>query len=64
MISWKEHSVPMASQRSNFTEMLTEEIEESLRVLQCRRNHPIFIIYRRYRRGKHRCKYCGCKLHG
>lgn len=27
-----------------------------------RKRHPILFHYRRYRRGKNRCKYCGAKV--
>lgn len=72
MIPWREHSVPITIPKSALScgpgrkaieELLDDGIREIReRMRECSSHHPLFVTYRRYRRGKNRCKWCGCKL--
>jgi hypothetical protein len=68
MIPWREYAVPITIQRKNTFTPLLELMEEVRRQdaeeFTCRLSHPRWFMYRPYRRGKNRCKYCGCKVEG
>lgn len=73
MIPWREHSVPITITFPPIAHAIEYKIRTGIndeidiirsQMRDCASKHSIFVAYRRYRRGKNRCKYCGCKLHG
>ncbi len=67
MIPWNTHTVPITMIKTvnvlgfpSSLDAAIDEVHEQMR--SCSSHHSIFVPYRRYRRGKNRCKYCGCKI--
>jgi len=65
MIEPRYVSVPITGSKSP----LTGEIDAAMEAVRtqmraCSSQHPIFIAYRPYRRGRNRCRFCGCRLEG
>jgi hypothetical protein len=67
LFPWNHRAVPITMIKtvdvlgfSSSLDAALYEVHEEMRV--CGSYHSIFVTYRRYRRGKNRCKYCGCKV--
>jgi len=66
---WKNYSVSITLDagainlhRGRWLDALDKQMELTEKVAMCHLSHPFTVDYKRYRRGKNRCKYCGVKL--